>query len=80
MGKNNNNITKKCKKCEEFKLLEEFYKHPTTRDGYFSKCKSCIDDGAKKYRMSKKYKESAKKYYQTQKTKKLNEGVNQNSS
>jgi hypothetical protein len=33
--------TKRCFKCDKIKLLNEFYKHPQTKDGYLGKCKSC---------------------------------------
>jgi hypothetical protein len=34
-------ITKVCTKCHEDKPLEEFYKHPTNKDGRESICKVC---------------------------------------
>ena len=32
---------KKCSMCNQIKDYTEFYKHPKTRDGYDSTCKSC---------------------------------------
>lgn len=34
--------SKVCFKCNQQKPLTEFYKHPLSSDGYFSKCKECI--------------------------------------
>lgn len=33
---------KTCKNCGETKPLQEFYSQPSSKDGRFSKCKSCI--------------------------------------
>lgn len=35
--------TKTCLNCFENKKLEEFNKHPHTRDGYTSVCTKCIN-------------------------------------
>lgn len=32
---------KKCFKCSLEKSLEDYYKHPATKDGYLNKCKEC---------------------------------------
>jgi uncharacterized Zn finger protein len=34
-------IMKKCTKCGEVKPLQEFYAHPTIKDGYRTRCKKC---------------------------------------
>ena len=38
---NNDNTKKTCTKCKERKLLSEFYKDKTSKDGYNSICKAC---------------------------------------
>lgn len=44
-------ITKKCFKCGKEKLLEDFYKHKQTKDGYLGKCKECTkEDSNSKYK------------------------------
>ena len=35
-------IMKKCTKCNQEKPFTNFTKHPTTRDGYASRCKPCV--------------------------------------
>ena len=32
---------KKCSKCQENKQLNDFYKNPSSKDGYRSQCKTC---------------------------------------
>lgn len=44
---------KKCIVCEIEKPETEFYKHPQTQDGYFSKCKICAKAYTKKNTESK---------------------------
>ena len=39
--------TKVCKRCKEVKLLTEFHKHPTTKDGKQGRCKTCQNEAAK---------------------------------
>src|SRR5437660_651456 len=34
-------MNKLCNKCNKEKSLEEFYKHPATKDGYDTQCKEC---------------------------------------
>lgn len=33
--------TKKCNRCNEFKLFTDFHKHKTTKDRLFTYCKTC---------------------------------------
>lgn len=39
-----NSTTKKCSKCETEKLLTEFHKNRSKKDGYANWCKSCLKD------------------------------------
>jgi hypothetical protein len=41
--------TKKCITCKIIKSIDEFYKHPKTKDKYSSKCKSCTKEYGNKY-------------------------------
>lgn len=34
-------ITKQCFRCEKWKAITSFYKHPLTKDGRLGKCKKC---------------------------------------
>jgi hypothetical protein len=69
-------MTKVCKKCHKAKDISEFYKHPTTADGYLNICKECVKKVArirqkKYYREHKEYAlKYSKKYYQEHKEKK----------
>jgi antitoxin component HigA of HigAB toxin-antitoxin module len=59
---------KKCCKCKFEKSFEEFSKNKTRKDGYQTKCKSCV----KKYQKENKDKKSEydKQYYKENKDKK----------
>ena len=41
--------TKTCLNCFETKKMEEFNKHPHTRDGYTSVCTECINKNKTNY-------------------------------
>lgn len=51
---------KTCKQCKKTKELSDFYKHPTTKDGYMGKCKICNNtvDKEKRSLYMRKYKDS----------------------
>lgn len=60
-------ISKKCSKCKTEKLLNEFNKDISTKDGLQHKCKLCQADAMRQYRESGKLAEAKKKYRQTEK-------------
>lgn len=35
---------KKCLKCEKEKPYSDFWRQPTYKDGYFRKCKECVNE------------------------------------
>lgn len=41
---------KQCKRCNEIKTLDEFYKHKGMADGHLNICKACKLDDAHQYR------------------------------
>ena len=45
--------TRICKVCGREKVINHFYKHPTGRDGYSSKCKICYMDYRKKWELNR---------------------------
>jgi len=55
-----------CSKCKQLKLITEFYKHKTNKDGLRGKCKSCMNKDSEEWRQQNlEYeKEYKKKYYQ----------------
>ena len=54
--KKNFNHTKKCFKCDTEKSINEFYRHPGTKDGYLNKCKECTKkDTIENYRKNIKH-------------------------
>lgn len=54
-------VKKKCNKCKLFKLLKEFSKDITHKDGFHSICKECYSTYAKQYREKNKDEIKAKK-------------------
>lgn len=36
---------KKCNRCDDTKVIGEFYKNPTSRDGHVNQCKDCTRAG-----------------------------------
>jgi len=42
-------ICKKCRSCNEFKFIYEFYKNNTYKDNHFNCCKKCFKKRKKKY-------------------------------
>lgn len=49
---------KVCSKCQFFKLLEDYYKQNTTKDGKRPDCKSCYKEVRKEYYNNNKDKSS----------------------
>ena len=43
-------MAKHCYRCLTTKPLEEFYRHPNTKDGYLGKCKTCARADVNAYR------------------------------
>ena len=52
MGLRNYNMDKVCIKCKKKKLISEFSKNKSTKDGYQIYCKLCRQKASKKYRTS----------------------------
>lgn len=55
--------TKKCGKCKEVKIVDDFYKNPAKKDGLATMCKSCQSKYQKQWyiRNRKKHQENAGK-------------------
>ena len=62
-------ITKRCSHCKEEKLLNEFGKNRSTRDGLQHYCKPCACEAAKKYANSPKGRASKRRYLESKTTK-----------
>lgn len=62
---------KRCKRCREKQEITEFHKHPTTKDGYHSFCKTCRKKYMKKLyaRTCEEIKRKSNEYYQKNKEK-----------
>jgi len=54
---------KKCTKCNQEKPFNNFTKHPTTKDGYASRCNLCKNEYAKKYQLNNYNKEYHQQWY-----------------
>lgn len=46
--------TQICNCCHEEKPVTEFYRHPTSKTGYDSRCKACVTKRAKELRQRRK--------------------------
>ena len=46
--------TQICSCCHEEKPVTEFYRHPTSKTGYDSRCKACVTKRAKELRQRRK--------------------------
>ena len=62
-------MEKKCTKCGETKLLEEYHNKKTGKYGRASRCKECMNAYKKAYRESEAGKEKRKAYEQSEKWK-----------
>ncbi len=47
---------KRCRKCDAYKLLDEFYKNKNCKDGLFDQCRFCLKERKQKYRAANKEK------------------------
>ena len=59
--------SKCCKKCNVWKPLHDFHKHPTSRDGHINQCIQCKKEYLKQYTIQNKdvLKQRSKEYYET---------------
>ena len=57
-------MQKKCTRCGEIKMLTEFVKHTSYKDGHYSRCKTCTRELEKTWRINNqdKKRESRAKY------------------
>jgi len=64
---------KKCFKCENEKLIDDFYKHPAMGDGHLNKCKECTKKDVREDRKNKfeQYSEYEKNRYQSNENRRL---------
>ncbi len=46
--------TQICSCCHEEKPVTEFFRHPSTKSGYDSRCKACVTKRAKELRQRRK--------------------------
>lgn len=42
-------MDKECRKCNETKSIDNFYRKNRTKDGFSNICKSCSKDASKKF-------------------------------
>lgn len=42
-------VYKRCKDCKQTKLLDEFHKHNTSKDGHSGRCKTCATAHSKRW-------------------------------
>ena len=56
---------KKCTKCNQEKSFTNFTKHPTTRDGYASRCKPCVAEASLEWKNKniERVKKTLQQYY-----------------
>ncbi len=64
-------ITKKCFKCKQIKIINDFYRHSHMADGFLNKCKNCLNKYNREHYKNhiEYYKAHMKIYNQTEKGK-----------
>ena len=55
-------LKKRCRICQEYKVLSEFHKKKSTPDGHRHECKKCVKIIQKKYKEKVGFKEKRKEY------------------